>query len=140
MRSAAWSPPGQGGAPMSWFLSAILLLIVLLNLAASYGMNVWHRGIFDALQARNSDAVLRLSLLYVPPLGGRVLLAVIQVWTRMTMQRRWRSWLNKRLVDRWLGNGRYYRLNLAGGVLGGAHQPEGRIAAGGGGGAEGAVG
>ena len=40
---------GQFGTTMSWFLSEALLLIVLLNLAASYGMNVWHRVIFDAL-------------------------------------------------------------------------------------------
>ena len=46
---------GQCGTPMSWLLSGALLLIVLLNLAASYGMNVWHRVIFDALQASDSD-------------------------------------------------------------------------------------
>ena len=40
---------GQYGTPVSWFLSGALLFIVLLNLAASYGMNVWHRVIFDAL-------------------------------------------------------------------------------------------
>src|SRR5690242_17454623 len=85
-RSAAgfW---GHGGrAP--WLLSGILLLIVLLNLAASYGMNVWHRGIFDALQARDAGTVLQLSLFYLPLLAGSVLLTVMQVWARMTMQRR----------------------------------------------------
>jgi len=50
---------GQDGTPVSWFLSGALLLIVLLNLAASYGMNVWHREIFDALQVSDSHAVLR---------------------------------------------------------------------------------
>jgi putative ATP-binding cassette transporter len=40
---------------------------------------------------------------------------VMQVNTRMTMQRRWRRWLNNHLVDRWLTNGRYYQLNLVGG-------------------------
>jgi len=49
---------GQDGTPVSWFLSGALLLIVLLNLAASYGMNVWHREIFDALQVSDSHAVL----------------------------------------------------------------------------------
>jgi putative ATP-binding cassette transporter len=55
---------------MSWVLSGTLLLIVLLNLAASYGMNLWHRVIFDALQTRDSDTVLLLSMLYVPLLAG----------------------------------------------------------------------
>src|SRR5262249_16659167 len=115
---------GWRGAWTAWILSGILLLVVLLNLAASYGMNVWHRGIFDALQARESGPVLQLSLLYLPLLAGSVFLTVMQVFARMPMHRRWRAWLNKALVDRWLRNGRYYQLNLTGGV----HNPECRIA------------
>src|SRR5215475_11507044 len=113
------------GTRVSWVLSAILLLIVLVSLAASYYMNRWHRVIFDALQTRDSGTVLQLSLLYLPLLAGSVFLTVMQLWARMTMQRRWREWLNKLLVDRWLKNGCYYQLNL----VGGAHKnPECRIA------------
>jgi vitamin B12/bleomycin/antimicrobial peptide transport system ATP-binding/permease protein len=116
---------GQRGTPVSWFLSGALLLIVLLTLAASYGMNVWHRVIFDALQASDSDTVLLLSALYVPLLAASVFLSVMQICARMTMQRRWRAWLNNLLIDRWLKNSRHYQLNL----VGGAHKnPEGRIA------------
>ena len=43
----------------------------------------------------------------------------------MTIQRRWREWLNNHLVDRWLKNGNYYQLNLASGA---AKNPECRIA------------
>jgi putative ATP-binding cassette transporter len=110
---------------VSWILSGILLLIVFLNLAASYGMNLWHRIVFDALQNRDSDTVLLLSTLYLPLLAGSVLLSVVQVCARMTMQRRWREWLNKLLINRWLNNGHYYQLNL----VGGAHKnPEARLA------------
>ena len=42
----------------------------------------------------------------------------------MTLQRRWRAWVNNRLVDRWLANGRYYLLNL---VSGDHKNPEYRI-------------
>src|SRR5262245_4739447 len=101
---------GRRGTRMSWVLSGALLLIILLNLAASYGMNTWHRVIFDALQARDSNTVLRLSMLYLPLLAASVFLSVMQVYARMTMQRRWREWLNKILMDRWLKNGRYYQL------------------------------
>jgi putative ATP-binding cassette transporter len=116
---------GHYGTPMSWLLSGALLLIILLNLAASYGMNVWHRVIFDALQASDSDTVLLLSMLYVPLLAGSVLLSVMQVCARMTMQRRWRGWLNNLLIDRWFKNSRHYQLNL---VRGPHKNPEGRIA------------
>ena len=115
----------ERAARVSWVLSGILLLIVFLNLAASYGMNLWLRVIFDALQTRDSNKVLELSMLYLPLLAGSVFLSVMQLCARMTMQRRWREWLNKLLIDRWLKNGRYYQLNF----VDGAHQnPECRIA------------
>jgi vitamin B12/bleomycin/antimicrobial peptide transport system ATP-binding/permease protein len=43
----------------------------------------------------------------------------------MTLQRRWREWLNDHLIDRWVDNGRYYHLNL---VSGDHKNPEFRIA------------
>jgi putative ATP-binding cassette transporter len=116
---------GARGTQVSWVLSGTVLLIILLNLAASYGMNVWHRVIFDALQTRESDSVLLLSTLYVPLLAGSVFLSVMHLCARMTMQRRWREWLNNLLLDRWLKNGRYYQLNLVGGP---PKNPECRIA------------
>jgi vitamin B12/bleomycin/antimicrobial peptide transport system ATP-binding/permease protein len=107
---------GKRGTRASWVLSAILLLIVLVSLVASYSMNVWNRVIFDALEKRDSATVLELSILYLPLLAGSVFLTVAQLWARMTMQRRWREWLNNLLIDRWLKNGRYYQLNLVGSV------------------------
>ena len=80
---------------------------------------------FDSLQVRDTAAVARLSLIYFAILGVSVLLSATQVYVRMTLQRRWRAWLNNRLVDRWISNGRYYQLNL---VSGDHANPEYRIA------------
>src|SRR5215469_18805514 len=85
---------GERGTPASWVLSGILVLIVLVSLVASYSMNIWNRVIFDALEKRDSATVLELSILYLPLLAGSVFLTVLQLWARMTMQRRWREWLN----------------------------------------------
>jgi putative ATP-binding cassette transporter len=90
-----------------------------------YAINRWNREIFDGLQNHDSSAVLLLSLIYFPILAASVASTVIQVYVRMTLQRRWRAWLNDRLVDRWLANGRYYLLNL---VSGDHKNPEFRIA------------
>ena len=118
-----WGPPR--GDRLAWLLTATILLTVLLYLAASYGMNVWNRAIFDALERRDGGTVLYLSLIYVPLLVASVTVMLLQVYARMTTQRRWRAWLNNHLLDRWLKNGRYYQLNL----VGGDHQnPEYRIA------------
>jgi putative ATP-binding cassette transporter len=116
---------GKRGERWSWVLSGALLLIILLNLATSYGMNLWNREIFDALEKRDSATVLFLSMLYFPLLVASVFLSVTQVYTRMTTQRRWRAWLNQHLMGRWFTNGRYYQLNL---VSGDHKNPEYRIA------------
>ena len=84
---------GKREERLSWVLSGALLLIILLNLATSYGMNLWNREVFDALEKRDAEAVLFLSMLYFPLLVASVSLSVMQVYARMTTQRRWRAWL-----------------------------------------------
>jgi vitamin B12/bleomycin/antimicrobial peptide transport system ATP-binding/permease protein len=116
---------GKDGPKQAWLLIAVVLLLILLNLLASYGMNVWNRAIFDALEKRAPHTVLLLSMVYFPLLAASVCLVVGQVYARMTMQRRWREWLTHHLFDRWLVNGRYYQLHL---VQGDHKNPEYRMA------------
>ena len=116
---------GKRGTRLSWVLSGILLLSILLNLATSYGMNVWTRGIFDALQERSSHTILLLSMAYLPLLAASVVFSVLQVYARMTTQRRWREWFTNQLLNRWFKSGRYYHLNL---VSGAPKNPEYRVA------------
>jgi putative ATP-binding cassette transporter len=113
------------GHRIAWVLSIALFLIILLNIAASYGMNLWNRAIFDALEKKDAGTVLFLSLIYFAILAASVSVNVTQVYARMTLQRRWRRWLTDTLVDRWLKGGRYYQLNL---VSGDHANPEYRIA------------
>jgi putative ATP-binding cassette transporter len=113
------------GSRVSWMLTAAILGTIVLNLAASFGMNVWNRAIFDALEKHDASRVLFLSLIYFPLLASSVCLMAMQVYARMTTQRRWRYWLTHHLLDRWLKNGRYYQLKL---VTGDHKNPEYRIA------------
>lgn len=110
---------------VAWLLCGLIILTVVLNLAAAYGMNVWNRAIFDALEKRDGHTVLILALLYFPLLAVSVCMMVVQVYAKMTTQRRWRAWLTQHLLDRWLTSGRYYQLNL---VTGDHRNPEYRIA------------
>ena len=110
---------------VAWGLTVGLLLVVLLNIAASYGMNLWNRAMFDALQNKDGQTALFLSLLYFVLLAASVGVNVAQVYGRMTLQRTWRRWLTDSIIDRWLTSGHYYQLNL----VSGEHQnPEYRIA------------
>jgi putative ATP-binding cassette transporter len=116
----------ERGATVAWMLSAALLVIIVLNVGASYAMNLWNRAIFDALEKRDAGVILTLTAVYFAILAVSVCFSVAQVYARMTLQRRWRRWLTDNLIDRWLKSGRYYQLNL---VSGDDHQnPEYRIA------------
>src|SRR6202158_2212778 len=116
---------GPNGSRLAWLIPAALILIIVLNLAVQYGINVWNRAIFDALEKRDSATVFFLSTIFIPLAAASVVLGVLGVYARMATQRRWRAWLTSSITDRWLSNGRYYQLNL---VSGDHENPEYRIA------------
>jgi putative ATP-binding cassette transporter len=116
---------GPNGGRLAWIASMALLVLIVATVTVQYGINVWNRRIFDAIEKRDAASVLWLSGIFFPLAFGSVLLGVTQVYMRMAIQRRWRAWLTNTVVGRWLNNGRYYQLNL----VGGDHEnPEYRIA------------
>lgn len=116
-----WSRRGDG---LAWPFSIGLLVMIGINVAFQYGVNVWNRGIFDAIEKRDASTVYFLASIFPPLVLGSVLIVTSQVYVRMRIQRRWRSWLTKVLVSRWIASGRYYQLNL----IDGDHQnPEARL-------------
>lgn len=116
-----WSRRGDSFA---WPLTIGLLILICVNVGFQYGINVWNRAIFDAIEQRNARIIYFLSAVFVPLVLGSGSLVVAQVYLRMTIQRRWRSWLTTSVIARWLANGRYYQLNL---VAGDHTNPEARI-------------
>lgn len=116
---------GKSGDKLAGIFSIGLVLMIVANVAFQYGINVWNRAIFDAIEQRDAPTVFHLTGVFFPLAIGSVLLGVGQVYGRMGIQRRWRAWLTGSVVSRWLTSGRYYQLNL----VGGDHQnPEYRIA------------
>ena len=116
---------GSNGGRLAWVFSIGLLILIVANVGFQYGINVWNRAIFDAIEKRDSATVFHLTAVFLPLAIGSVLLGVAQVYARMGIQRRWRAWLTSSVMTRWLASGRYYQLNL----VGGDHKnPEYRIA------------
>ena len=109
---------------IAWILTIGLLVVALAQVFIQYRINVWNREIFDAIEKKEAGAVLTQALIFIPLALTAVSLAVLAVYGRMRMQRRWRAWLTDHLLDRWLANGRYYQLNF---VKGDHQNPEGRI-------------
>jgi vitamin B12/bleomycin/antimicrobial peptide transport system ATP-binding/permease protein len=116
---------GNSGHRIAWFGSVGLLLLIVFYVAVQYGINLWNRKIFDAIEKRDSATVLWLSAAFFPLAFTSVALGVAQVFARMGIQRRWRAWLTDNVVSRWLNHGRYYQLNF---VAGDHKNPEYRIA------------
>ena len=116
---------GAGGGRLAWAFSGGLLGLILLQISFQYGINVWNRAIFDAIEKKDSARVIHLSAIFFPLAIGSVVVGVTQVYARMGIQRRWRAWVTNSVVSRWLKNGRYYQLAL----VDGDHQnPEYRVA------------
>ena len=109
----------------AWLLTIAVFTIALVNLGLAYRMNVWHRVMFDALESRDVAAVFRQSLILFPLILASVAMGCANTFSKMTLQREWRSWLNSHVLDQWLKNGRYYQLNL---MKGDHSTPEYRVA------------
>ena len=116
---------GKRGGRITWVASIGLFLLIVFSVIVQYGINVWNREIFDAIEKRNSATVLWLSVVFFPLAFTSVALGVAEVYARMGIQRRWRAWLTDNVLSRWLSHGRYYQLNL---VAGDHKNPEYRIA------------
>lgn len=116
-----WS---RRGDKLAWPLTLGLLALICINVGFQYGINVWNRLMFDAIEQRNAGTVYFLSAVFVPLVAVSGSIVVTQVYLRMTIQRRWRSWLTTAVIARWLTNGRYYQLNL---VSGDHQNPEARL-------------
>ncbi|MFF2323262.1 ABC transporter ATP-binding protein/permease [Agrobacterium sp. NPDC058088] len=116
-----WS---RRGDVLAWPFTLGLLAMIGVNVGFQYGINIWNRGIFDAIEKRDASTVYFLASIFPALVLGSVVIVTSQVYVRMRIQRRWRSWLTKGLVGRWIANGRYYQLNL----IDGDHQnPEARL-------------
>jgi vitamin B12/bleomycin/antimicrobial peptide transport system ATP-binding/permease protein len=115
----------EGGGRSAWLLTVTVITIALVNLGLQYRLNVWHRAMFDALDKRDGSGVLYQSMIFFPLIFTSVSVAAAATYAKMTLQRRWRDWLNAHVLDQWLTSGRYYQLNL---VPGDHSNPEYRMA------------
>jgi putative ATP-binding cassette transporter len=107
--SGFWRAPGASGA---WLLTAALIGSTVLQLALQYRLNYWSRDFFDAFGRRDGPTLRVEALLFLLLAGLSILVAILSVWVRMTTQRKWRAWLTRHLIDRWLANDRFLELHF----------------------------
>ena len=115
----------RGGDRVAWALTGLVLAIALGAILLQYRLNVWNRAMFDALDRRDGGAAWDQAVAFFPLIAAIVGVAAALTYVKMTLQRRWRTWLNAHVLDQWLSGGRYYQLNL---VPGDHSNPEYRVA------------
>ena len=98
----------------AWALTLGLAACLLLSTGATVAMNHWNRWFFDSLEARNVADVTSSVFVFFLIVAAMAAVGVGIVLTRETLQVRWRAWLVEHLVARWLGNQRFYHLNVSG--------------------------
>jgi vitamin B12/bleomycin/antimicrobial peptide transport system ATP-binding/permease protein len=114
----------SGGANAAWPLTLALIVLLFASLGVDLLINRWNKWFFDALDQRNAAEALRQAMVFVPFAAASVVMGVMNVYLRMTMQRIWRAWMNSHVLDDWLAHDRYYQLNL---IRGDHQNPEYRI-------------
>lgn len=106
-----WRGPS---AVRAWVLTLSLATCLLLSTGATVALNHWNRWFFDGLEARNVDVIWRAVLLFGVIIACMALIGVLIVYTRESLQVRWRAWIVEQLLDHWLARQRFYHLNVSG--------------------------
>jgi vitamin B12/bleomycin/antimicrobial peptide transport system ATP-binding/permease protein len=117
-----WAGPTRLQA---WGLTFAVTLCLFLNLAAAIAINRWNRFFFDALETKDTQSVVfGLGLIAALAIASAAGTAGL-MHARTRLQLRWRQWLTRTLIGRWLTNRHFYQLTI---VQTEADNPEARIA------------
>src|SRR3954452_1717100 len=74
---------GRDGGRLPWLYSIGLGVLIVLTVGFQYGINVWNRAIFDAIEKREASTVFHLTAVFFPLAIGSIVLGVAQVFARM---------------------------------------------------------
>jgi vitamin B12/bleomycin/antimicrobial peptide transport system ATP-binding/permease protein len=75
-------------------------------------MNQWNAGFFNAIEARNGEAVRGELIVFAFITIGAILSGMGQYWFGQTLIIRWREWMTQRYVALWMAEGRHYRIRF----------------------------
>ncbi|MGH6831796.1 MAG: ABC transporter ATP-binding protein/permease, partial [Methyloceanibacter sp.] len=87
--------------------------------------NAWYNTFYTALQDKDWNTFIYQIWVFSVLAAFFIVSAVYQLYLQQWLQIRWRNWLTKRYVGRWLGQGTHYRMRLKGDQ---ADNPDQRIA------------
>ena len=98
-----------------WRARTLLAAIIALNLGFVYTLvlfNEWNRFFYDALQEKNYPVFIEQMLRYTLLALIYIVIAVYRFYLTQQLEMRWRAWMTRHYLQRWLDNQVYYHLEL----------------------------
>ena len=99
-----------------WKARGLLLAIVLLNLGTVYmavQFNDWYRVFYDALEKRDQTVFWQQMIRFSYLAFGAIIIAVYKFYLTQLLEMRWRAWMTRNYLTRWLSDHAFYKLELA---------------------------
>jgi putative ATP-binding cassette transporter len=119
---------GYWAAENKWkirFFTSALVALTVCQVFIPVLINFWNQQIFDALEQRSMSRFLAMVGMAGGIIALNVLITVLHLRVKRTVQVGWREWLTSRVVSAWSSRGRHYHVTY----LEGDHDnPDGRIA------------
>ena len=112
-----------------WRARLLLAACVGLNLGMVYLMvllNDWNRVFYDALQNRDAEVFWQQLGVFAGLATCFIIVAVYRFYLTQLLEMRWRAWMTRDYLQRWLSNHVFYRLELQS-QNGGTDNPDQRI-------------
>lgn len=93
----------RGGALM-------LLLLTMAQVGLTVWNNYWNRALFDALEERSIHGLLVQVGVFALIFVSSMVITGAHLFVKRWLMIDWRAWLTENLVDKWMENGRFYKL------------------------------
>lgn len=97
---------------VAWFQVFGIALFTTLTIYLAKAFNDWYKEFWDFIQDYNVNGFIGGLILFTFLATCHVVTVVYKSYIKSALIIRWRRWLNKYYVDRYLQDGTYYRLQL----------------------------
>ena len=106
---------GHWSSEEKWSGILLLTAIMAMNLGTVYItvlINTWTKDFYNALQEANKAAFLSDLVRFAELAAAYIIQTVYMLYLQQMLQIRWRRWMTKSYLSRWLGRQSYYRMQF----------------------------
>ena len=114
--------PSRSKQPLLWL--ALIVFMTLFAVRLNVLFSFWYNGFYSAMQNLDAKAFWLMLAVFAVLATIHVARALTNFYLQQAFQIRWRTWLTKALIERWMGHQGYYRSQF---VSENADNPDQRI-------------